>query len=74
MGEINRISILQIPNSHPLNHHIIVASLIEKGSRTRKAIRIRGWLFFVNILSKAEKVAYLPFRTAAAWAWVSTNP
>jgi hypothetical protein len=35
----------QFPNSHQLNHHIIAASFVEKGSHTGQAIRNDGFFF-----------------------------
>ena len=36
---------LQFPDSHILNHRIVAASFVEKGSRTGQAIRNDGFFF-----------------------------
>ena len=43
--KIARSSTLQFPNSHILNHRMIVASFEEKGSQTGQAIRNDGFFF-----------------------------
>jgi len=40
-----RSSTLQFPDSHMLNHRIIAASFVEKGSHTGQAIRNDGFFF-----------------------------
>jgi len=43
--KLTRSLTLQFPNSHILNHRIIVASFVEKGSHTGQAIRNDGFLY-----------------------------
>jgi hypothetical protein len=40
----------QFPNSHILNHHIIAASFVEKGSQTGQALHFAG-LFLCLLVS-----------------------
>ena len=55
-------STLQFPNSHILNHRIIVASFVGKGSHTEQAIRYDG-LFSVYLSVRLVASFDIPITT-----------
>ena len=56
--KLAKSSTLQFPDCHILNHRLIVASFVEKGSHTGQAIRNDGFFFVYQCV---RLVASFPF-------------